>query len=100
MLLDVWLPVLALASIPMISGNGQFAVVMTSCKWFQKTFCCVVLELILVGACAQMRKSLMCCELIVMARRVGSDLYMVMSLDCIWSIGVDVVLFCLSCCWR
>ena len=54
----------------------------------------------LVGACAQMRKSLMCCELIVIASNVGSDLYIVMSFDCIWSIGVSVVLFCLSFWWR
>ena len=39
-----------------------------------------MLASMLVGACAQMRKSLMCCELIVMARSVGSDFQMVMSL--------------------
>ena len=85
---------------PIMSGNGQFASEMTSCRWFQKASCWVVLALMLVGACAKIRNSLMCCELIVIASSVGSDLYIVMSFDCIWSIGVSAVLLCLSFCWR
>ena len=52
----------------------------------------------LVGACAQTRKSLMCCELIVTARIVGSDFHMVMSFAWIGCVGESVVLLCSSCC--
>ena len=99
-LLEVWLPTLALASMPSISGNDHCAEVTTSWRCVQKCSCCVAFELMLVGACAHIKNNLMCWELIVIASKVGSDFQMVMSLDCIWSMGVRVVLFLSSCCWR
>ena len=80
MLGEVMLPILALASIPMKSGKLQFAVVIVFCKCVQKWSCCSLLCSMLVGACAQMRKSCMCLELMVMASNVGSDFQTVMSL--------------------
>ena len=55
-LLEVWFPTLAFASMPITSGNGHCADVITSWRCVQKASCCVMLELMLVGACAQMRK--------------------------------------------